>query len=115
MFQITVSGGMHCDRLDAHFTTGAQDTQCDFAAIGNDNFFEHGGLLDDKQHLVEFDRAAVFDEDGADRAALVGLDLVHHFHRFDNAQRIACIDLLSLGDEGRRSRRGLVVKGSDHW
>jgi len=58
----------------------------------------------DKQHLVKFDRAAVFHQDGTDLAALVGLDLVHHFHRFDDAQGITNINLLTLGNKGSRSR-----------
>ena len=28
--------------LDAHFAAGALDAQRDFAAIGNEDFFEHG-------------------------------------------------------------------------
>ena len=104
VFQGTVCGGMYRDRLDAHFTAGTQYPQCDFAAVGNDDFFEHGDLLDDEQHLVEFDRAAVFHQDGTYLAALVGLDLVHHFHRFDDAQGIASINLLALGNKGSRSR-----------
>jgi hypothetical protein len=32
---------MHGDRLDAHLTTGAQDTQRNLAAVGNDDLVEH--------------------------------------------------------------------------
>jgi hypothetical protein len=32
---------VHNDGFDAHFAAGALDTQGDFAAIGDKNFFEH--------------------------------------------------------------------------
>src|SRR6266566_1454801 len=46
-------------------------------------------LFNDKQGLAELHRLAVFLEDGLDHAGLVGVDLVHHLHRFDDAQRVA--------------------------
>ena len=35
---VTVSLGVHGDRLDAQLPAGTQDAQCDFAAIGDDDF-----------------------------------------------------------------------------
>src|ERR1017187_10504788 len=37
-----VRGGMHRHGLDAQLATGAQNAQRDFAAIGDDDFFQHG-------------------------------------------------------------------------
>jgi hypothetical protein len=41
MHRIRVGGGMHGDRRDAEFLAGAQYAQCDFAAIGYQDFVEH--------------------------------------------------------------------------
>ena len=41
MFQIVIDRGMYGDGLDAHFPAGAQDSQGNLAAVGNDDFFEH--------------------------------------------------------------------------
>src|SRR5690606_25270404 len=49
---------------------------------------------DDEHGLVEFDRLAVFDQDRPHRARDVGLDRVEHLHGFDDAQRVAGLDLL---------------------
>ena len=42
MLQVTVCSGMHCHGLDAQFFARPQNTQCNFAAIGNQYFFKHG-------------------------------------------------------------------------
>src|SRR5687767_5641391 len=47
--------------------------------------------LDDEQRLVELHRLLVLDEDLADHARGVGLDLVQHLHRLDDAQRLALL------------------------
>src|SRR4051794_40369615 len=44
-------------------------------------------LFDDEERLVELHRLAVLDQDLGDHAVPVGLDLVQHLHRFDDAQR----------------------------
>ena len=41
MHRVSVGGGMHGNRLDAQFLAGAQHAQCDFAAIGYEDFVEH--------------------------------------------------------------------------
>src|SRR5512137_2033616 len=43
-------------------------------------------LFDHEQRLAELDRIAVLDQDRDDAPGLVGFDLVHHLHRFDDAQ-----------------------------
>jgi hypothetical protein len=42
MHGVGVGGGMHGDRLDAHFAAGALDAQRDLAAIGDQDLLEHG-------------------------------------------------------------------------
>jgi hypothetical protein len=69
MHGIGVGGGMDRHRLDAHFMRGPQDAQSDFAPVGDqDRLMAMVGLADHHQRLVEFDRLAVVDQDGLDRA-----------------------------------------------
>jgi hypothetical protein len=42
VFETVVGRRVHGDGLDSELLAGAQDAQRDFAAIGNDEFFEHG-------------------------------------------------------------------------
>src|SRR5450830_180735 len=42
VFRVLVRFGVHDDGLDAHFAAGALDTQRDFTAVGNEDFFKHG-------------------------------------------------------------------------
>src|SRR5690606_1970472 len=49
--------------------------------------------FDHEQRLAELHRRPVLDQDLADRAGGVGLDLVHQLHRLDDAQRVAFLDL----------------------
>src|SRR5690606_34202540 len=51
------------------------------------------GLFDDEQRLAVFDRLAVLDQDLGDGSGELRLDLVHQFHRFDDAQRVAHLHL----------------------
>ena len=44
MHGVGVGGGMHRDGSDAEFLARAQNTQCDFAAIGYQDLVEHGVL-----------------------------------------------------------------------
>ncbi len=41
MHSVGVGGGMHRDREDAELLAGAQDAQCNLAAIGDEDFFKH--------------------------------------------------------------------------
>ncbi len=114
VLQIVVDRGVHRDGLDAHFAAGAQDSQSDFAAVGNDDFIEHrrrvrslcGALIDDEQDLPVLDRFAVLHAYRFDRSGNLGLDLVHHFHGFDDAQGIADPDPISDLDKRCRARGG---------
>jgi hypothetical protein len=45
MHRIGIGGGMHGDRLDPHFPGGADDAQCDFAPVGDQDLFEPGAAL----------------------------------------------------------------------
>ncbi len=58
MLEVVVGRGMHGDGLDAELAAGAQDAERDLAAIGDDDFVEHGlrDLFDDEQRLAEFHR-----------------------------------------------------------
>ena len=113
MLEAVVGRGVHGDGLDAQFFAGAQDAQRYFAAVGDDEFFEHG-LFDDEQGLAELNRIAVLRHDGGDLAALVGLDLVHHLHGLDDAQHLADLDLIADVDEGLGARRRRRIEGAHH-
>src|SRR5690606_36457754 len=71
-------------------------------------------LADREQWLVEFDRLTIVDMNGGDDTGLVGLDLVHHFHRFDDTDDVADLDLLSDIDERLGRGRGCPIEGADH-
>ena len=93
VLQVGIGGGMHGNRLDAHLAAGAQNTERDLAAIGDDDFVEHvapaclfvPALVDDEQRLAILDGFAVLYAYGLDHAGDVRLDLVHHLHRLDDA------------------------------
>ncbi|CAB4696608.1 unannotated protein [freshwater metagenome] len=38
---VTVEIGVHRHGSDAHFLTGADDTDCNFAAVGDEDLFKH--------------------------------------------------------------------------
>src|SRR5688500_4383116 len=71
-------------------------------------------LADDEHGLVEFDRLAVLDQDGADDARDVGFDRVEHLHRLDDAQGLAGLDRLADLHERRLVRARRLVIGADH-
>src|SRR5690606_14957622 len=60
------------------------------------------GSGDAEQGLIEFHRLAIVHQDGLDDTGLVGFDVVHHFHGFDDAQYITGLDSLADLDEGGR-------------
>ena len=43
MLEVAIRGGMRGHGADAQFPAGAQDAQGNFPAVGDDDFFEHGG------------------------------------------------------------------------
>ena len=104
--QIPIRLGINRHGANAQLLAGAQDTQGDFAAVGNDNLFQHEmpPLNDGEQRLIELNRFAVFHKDGINGAGLVRFDLVHHLHGFDDAQNVASLDFLAHLHKGRRTR-----------
>src|ERR1700758_1286731 len=69
-------------------------------------------LFDDEQRLAELHRIAVPRHDRGDPPGLVGFDLVHHLHRFDDAQNLADPDLIADLDERLRTGRGGAKEGA---
>src|SRR5579863_8318544 len=68
---------------------------------------------DGEQRLSVLDRASVFDQLGGHHARHFGLDLVHQFHGFDDAEDLAGLDGIAYVDESRGARGGSVVVRSD--
>ena len=64
-------------------------------------------LSDDDEGLVEFDWLAVFDENGFDDAGVIRLDLIHHFHRLNDADNIASLHVFADFNESGRRGRGM--------
>jgi hypothetical protein len=107
--QVTVCTGVHSDSLDAQLLARPQDTKCNFAAIGNQNFIKHefepisevndrsvSAVSDNRdQRLIELNRFAVFNKNGFDDAGMIGFNLVHHLHGFHDADDIANLDVLT--------------------
>ncbi len=50
---------------------------------------------DGEQGLIELDRLTVFYQDAFDHTALFGLDLIHHFHGFNDADHVTLLDRLT--------------------
>src|SRR6185503_14383187 len=71
-------------------------------------------FFDDEERLAKLDRAAVLDEDADDSASELRLDLVHHLHRFDHAERVAGFDFRADVDERLGARSRAAVERSDH-
>src|SRR5258708_14838290 len=70
--------------------------------------------LDDDERLAELDRLAVLDQDLRHGARAGRRYLIHGLHRFDDEQRLADHDLAAEIDEGRGTRPGPPIGGSDH-
>ncbi len=67
---VGVGGRVHGDRRDAELLRRAENSQRDFAAIGDENFIEHSRtLFDHEERFAIFDRLAVLDHDGGHDAA----------------------------------------------
>src|SRR5436309_803614 len=72
-------------------------------------------LADHHQGFAVLDGLTVLDHDRLDHAVLVGLDLVHQLHRFDDADGLSRLDRISDLDEGLCAGRTRAVEGADHW
>ena len=88
--------------LDTHFFTGADNAQCDFAAVGDEYFIEQGRLAwaNFQKWLVVFDWLSIIDEELDDFAADLGRDLIHNLHCFDDTDGLSVIDCTAFADEG---------------
>src|SRR4051812_28373103 len=69
---------------------------------------------DGKQSLPVLHRLAVQNEPALDDARVIGLDLVHELHRFDDAEDFPGLDALADRNERRGARRGRLVEGADN-
>src|SRR5690606_9719312 len=88
---------------------------CEAARTNPESRIPNPGCSGNHEHgFVEFHRLAVLDQDGADGPRDLGLNRVEHFHRLDDAQGVALVDLLADADEGRLVRRRRGVIGADH-
>lgn len=89
MKAVDIRLGIDGHRLDAKFSAGPNDAKSDFAAIGDQNFFKHGGvaegLLEAEEGLSKLHGFAILGTNFRDDTRDLGLDLVHDFHGFDNA------------------------------
>src|SRR3981081_4673311 len=71
-------------------------------------------LFDYEQGLTELNGVAIARHDGGHPAGLVGLDLVHHLHGFDDAQHLSHLDLVTDLDERLRTWRRCSIERADH-
>src|SRR5256885_16290501 len=74
-----------------------------------------GALADHHQGFAVLDRLTVLDHDRLDHAVLVGFDLVHQLHRFDDADGLSRFDRISDLDEGLRAGGTRAVESANHW
>ena len=111
---VRVRGGVHRDGRDAHFLARAMDAQCNFAAVRDEDFFEHR-LLENDQRLAVFDGLRIRDENGDDLARARRRDRIERLHRFNDHQSLASGDAVANFDEGRRTRLWREIGGADHW
>src|SRR3546814_4377758 len=72
---VGIGGGMHCDRLDAHFMAGAMDTQRDLAAVGDQDLLDGHVSSSSRQQRLASKRSSTGATDGrsAGTQALAGV------------------------------------------
>ena len=115
------------DGADVQLPAGADDPDGDLPAIGYQYFLKHSvgpgwrSCCDassrgahPEQRLAELHRAAVLDENLRDHSAHLGLDLVHHLHRLDDANHGVGRDRVANLDVRLRLGRRLAVERADH-
>ena len=73
------------------------------------------GLTNTKQRLAKLNGPTVFSEHFRDNTAGLGLDFVHHFHRFDDANDSVFSDGLPHFNKSRGIRRRGAIKCAHHW
>jgi hypothetical protein len=101
MERIGVRRAMDGNGLDAELAACMDDSKGYFSPIGDKDLLEHGELAasgrpDQEQRLSELDRLCILGVDLLDDSRLVGLDLVHQLHRFDDAQDLTHFDLVAF-------------------
>ncbi len=111
---IEIRGRVHRHGLDTEFAAGAQNAKRNLAAISDDDFFDHRRYSMMNSGWPELDWLTVLGEYRGHAPRLVGFDLVHHLHRFDDAQYLSDLDLHADLDEGFGSRRGGRVISAHH-
>ena len=115
---VGVGGGVDGDGGDAELAACALNTDGDLAAVGDEDFLEHGafpGSADDDEGLAVFDRLAAGHQNLGDGAGVWGFDLVEGFHGFDEEKGLAGADGLADVDEGGGAGFGGEVGDADHW
>src|SRR3954469_14656864 len=70
--------------------------------------------IDPEEYLGVFHGLRVLCEDFLDDAGVLGLDLVHDFHRFDDAERLAFLNAIAVGDIRLGARLRRTVEGPHH-
>ena len=94
---------IHGHGLDAELAAGIDHPQRHFAAVRDQDFLEHLLRFDGKQPLAVLHRLSVLHVDARDFAVVLGIDLVHQLHRFDDAEHVAFLDGGSHFHERRRA------------
>src|SRR6476620_7297010 len=120
--------GIDGDGLNPEFFARSDDPEGDFAPIRDEDFLEHYltidrifgrlrapvPLFDPKENLPKLDRLSVFRTYLRNDAGNLGFDLIHHLHRFNDADDRFRGNLLTDGDVGSRLGRRSRVEGADH-
>src|ERR1700686_97921 len=71
-------------------------------------------LFDDEQRLTKLNRVAALCHDRGHASAAVGFDLIHHLHRFDDAQHLSGLDFVADLNKSLGSGGGTGIERADH-
>ncbi len=131
---VFIGFGVDGDGFDAHFAAGANDAECNFSAVGNQDLSEHGYSfvgqlqravccrvgalcgegLNDEEGLPKFYGGTVFYQDLDDFAVHFGFNFVEDFHGFNEAECLAFFDGVADLDKRWFIGCGSSVEGADH-
>ena len=103
--RVLVGLRIHRHGLDAELAARDDDAHRDLAAVRDQDFFKHCGF-DGEQPLAVLHGLAVLDVDLHDLAVVLGVDLVHQLHRFDDAEHLPLLHGGAHIDERRGARLG---------
>ena len=118
MERVDIGFGINGERVNTQLFAGTDHAQRNFATIRDQDFLKHGSsasvslaimknasgklaLPYSKKHLTELHRFAILGHDFGDDSAGFGFDLVHHFHRLDNADHRVFAHVFSNVDKWR--------------